>query len=217
MPLPRAGVLGGCQGRWALGALGMVDPFPAGPECLFCVLLVLEPVGVFLLEATWWQGPDGGFVEAGAYLVGGGGELVTDFVDPVLELGDQVRGFVAVVGHEAWRISQRASTCSSSRWLVQAARRSSSAASRGRCGAYRSRSSAARWAAWAGSEVGTVAAEGLDPWWRASSRFSATRWAMLLSRPRVIATYAAAAVVCSPSSRCPVWVVSPWAPWTVVA
>ena len=30
-------------------------------------------------------------------------------------------------------------------------------------------------------------------------------------------TYAAAAEVCSPSSRWPVWVVSPWAPWTVVA
>ena len=52
---------------------------------------------------------------------------------------------------------------------------------------------------------------------RASSTDSATRCAVLPCRPRVIATYAAAAPVVSPMATCARSTVSPWAPWTVVA
>ena len=68
-----------------------------------------------------------------------------------------------------------------------------------------------------GAEVGAVAAEDLDHCLRASSTFSATRWAVLVSRPRVMATYADAAPVVSPMATWAASTVSPWAPWTVVA
>ena len=66
-------------------------------------------------------------------------------------------------------------------------------------------------------EVGTVTVKTSTHWARAASTVSATRWAVLWWRPRVMPTYAAAAPVASPMSRCAWSTVSPWAPWTVVA
>ena len=63
-----------------------------------------------------------------------------------------------------------------------------------------------------GAEVGAVAGEREVHCCRASWRSSATRCAVLASRPRVIATYADAAPVCSLRARWAVRVVSPWAP-----
>ena len=68
--------------------------------------------------------------------------------------------------------------------------------------AYLLASSAASSAGVGGAEVGAVAGEGVDPLLAGSSRVSATRWAVLASRPRVMPTYADAAPVCSPSTMC---------------
>ena len=54
--------------------------------------------------------------------------------------------------------------------------------------------------AWAGPRSARSRLKTSIHCWRASSRDSATRWAVLLSRPRVMATYAAAAPVVSPSA-----------------
>ena len=71
----------------------------------------------------------------------------------------------------------------------------------GAVGPYRSMSSATLWAAWLGPRSARSRLKTSTQWLRASSRDSATRWATLWRRPRVMATYADAAPVVSPSGE----------------
>jgi hypothetical protein len=63
-----------------------------------CLSTLLEPAGVLVLDATGREGPDGGFVQVLAHLVGGGRHEVTQLVDRRPELGDVCR--VAEACHE---------------------------------------------------------------------------------------------------------------------
>ncbi len=69
-----------------------------------------------------------------------------------------------------------------------------------------------------GAVVGAVPAERGNPLLPGvCSTSCATRWTVFASRPRVMPTYADAAVVCSPITRWAVSVVVPWAPCAVRA